>query len=261
MTVRTRVDEALERVDDERRRLREKRSGLEEFERELREVPARSVGSGRPDRGVPTAVSVAEVDDVAAADRCRRLREAFAGTVRPPLAVDESEPLSTTIEAKLGAEVATALAPETVAAFSERTKAALLSAVADRRAELASMDRALKTEGRSLRATSEAVEGITAWIADADEIPLSELGFADLRARHEALSAHRGRCEEVVSDRQAALDGRSFEGPVALSHRALVEVLYAECPVDHPVLATCVRLIGVCADSQRAVRAHLVRRV
>lgn len=253
MTVRTHIGEALEVAREERRRLRKKRSDFAAFEQELREGPTRSStrGSGGGDPGdVPAAALVAGAGDATTADPCRWIREAFAGTIPPHRTGDEgSELLSAALEAG------------TVGEFPARTKAALLAAIADRQVELSAMDGALETETRSLRAASEGIEEVSGWIVDADEIPLPELGFEALRDHHETLSAHRSRCGDLASDRQAVLDGRSREGTVALSHRALVEALYTEFPAEYPVVATCARLIEVCEGCQRAIRAHLVRRV
>lgn len=263
--VRTRVSDALEMAGEKRRRVRAKRSAFGEFEHALREIPAHSSASrsGGTGRGtVPTAVSVREPGgDRASEDRCLRAREAFAGTIEPCLDDAAFESLSGAIEAELGTEVALVLDPRTDTAFSPPTKDAMVSAAADRQIELSAMERALEAEIRSLRAAVEGIGAVTGWIADADETPLSKLGFAALRARHEALSAHRSRCEGLVSDRQAVLDGRSCEGEVVLGHRTLVGQLYTAFPAEYPVLATSARLIGVCEECQHAVRAHLVRRV
>lgn len=80
-------------------------------------------------------------------------------------------------------------------------------------------------------------------------------------ARHDIYSTHRERCGDVLGDRQAVLDGRSCEGEVVLSHRGLVEGLYAGFPIGYPILATSARLIELCEEWQRAVRAHIVRRI
>lgn len=263
--VHTRVRDALEVAREKRRRVRAKRSAFGEFERALGEVPARSPGCGSGGTGsdgdVPAAMSVRMRGETAgSADRCRQVREAFAATIEPRLD-DPPDSLSAAIEAELGTEVALALDPRTDAGFSPGMKGALLTAVAERQVELSATERALGVEISSLRAAGEEIEAVTGWIADADETPLSKLGFEALRARHEALSAHRERCGDVARDRQAVLDGRSCEDELALSHRGLVEGLYAAFPAEYPVLVTCVRLIGVCEECQRAVRAHLVRRV
>lgn len=260
--VRTRVDDALEVASEERGRVRTKRAAFGEFELALRGIPARSPASRSGGTGratAPTAVSVQDPrEGTASTDRYRHAREAFAGTVEPRLGDDAT---LETIEAELGTEIALMLDPRTDAEFSPPAKDVLLTAAAARQVELSAMERVFEAEIRSLQAAREEIGTVTSWIADANETSLPELGFEALRTHHKTLSAHRGRCEELVSDRQAVLDGRSYEGEVALSHRALVEQLYAGFPTDYPVLATSARLTGVCEGCRRAVRAHLVRRV
>jgi hypothetical protein len=123
------------------------------------------------------------------------------------------------------------------------------------------MRRAVDRETTELDAAAEVVDRVTGWIATADETPLTELGFETLRARHETLARHRERCDDLAARRQSFLDGATGEGPDAsVGHRRLVAFLYQSFPVDHPVLATVVRLDDACAECQRAVRRHLVRR-
>ena len=63
-------------------------------------------------------------------------------------------------------------------------------------------------------------------------------------------------------DRQRFLDRTtSIDAQVGLHHRTAVPGLYTEFAVDHPVLATGVRVDGICRRCQRAVRDHLTRRV
>lgn len=260
-SVHTRVSDALEAAREERRRVRAKRSAFGEFERTLEEIPARrATGAGHGD--VPSPLSVqARGEPTASVNRCRQVRKAFVGMIRPRLGDGVSNPLSGAIEAELGTEIALALDPRTDAGFAPRVKEVLLTAAADRQIELSAIERALGTELRSLQVARDEIEAVTGWIADADETPLSELGFETLRARHETLSTHQKRCGDVLRNRQAVLKGRSCEGEVVLSHRGLVKHLYARFPAEYPVVATSARLIEVCEECQRTVRAHLVRRV
>ena len=118
------------------------------------------------------------------------------------------------------------------------------------RAERSALDDAVAT-----------VEGVTGWLADADETPLSDLDFDVLRARHETLATKRDRCRDLAERRQAFLDGSTtLHSGAGISHRTLVTSLYEDFPVDYPVLSTATRLDAVCRTCQRAVRDHLVRR-
>lgn len=269
MTVLTHVQGALARVADERTRVVEKRTAFEEFERIVRDLSAAPLrGDGGASRassgGSFTVTQPAETSTYAGDDRCRRVREAFAETVRPHSVDDvaEPEPLVETIAEELGRDLALLLAPGSGGSFTPATKRALLEAVADRKRELAVMERALDAERRSLRSARDEIEAIVECLREANEARLTDLGFDDLRGSHETLATHRARCEEIARDRQTFLQGTtSRDATVGIGHRTLVEYLYAALPVDHPVLVTVTRLDRVCADCQRVVRDHLVRRV
>lgn len=97
---------------------------------------------------------------------------------------------------------------------------------------------------------------------DADETPLTDLGFGQLQRRHETLGRHRDRCEELTGRRQEFLREITNQGAEAgIRHRNLVPYLYQDFPVDHPLLATVARLDDACTECQRAVRRYLIRRV
>ncbi|MFW6437213.1 MAG: DUF7260 family protein [Halococcoides sp.] len=112
-----------------------------------------------------------------------------------------------------------------------------------------------------LAAAIDAIIEITDWLRDADETPLSALGFDALADRHERLASARRRCDRLAQDRQALLgETTARDGRVAVRHRDLVSTIAEPLSVDHPLLATVLRVEATCADCQRVVRAHLVRR-
>jgi hypothetical protein len=118
-----------------------------------------------------------------------------------------------------------------------------------------------RREASHLEDAVTSVSEITAWITDADETPLSELGFDAVQTRHETLAEYRNRCEDVARQRQVFLRERTSRTvDFDIHHRRLVTYLYEDAPAGHPVLATAARLDAVCRDCQRAVRSHLVRR-
>ena len=257
--VRTHVDRARAHARSERAALAEKRDAFAAF---VDRIERLSPESSSP--AVSTAGGGLVRDVAPAPDRRATVRAAFAETVRPHSVadVDGDEPLLETVRQELSEPIAVALAPATEASFSPALKRAVLARAAARRTETDVTRRALGREAGHLDAAAEDVERITAWIAAADETPLTDLGFAALRARHETLARHRERCDDLAARRQAFLDGATSEGPEAsLDHRRLLAFLYGPFPVDHPVLATVASLDGTCADCQRAVRRHLVRRV
>jgi hypothetical protein len=256
--VRTHVDRARDHARAERRALAAKRDAFATFVDRVERLAPES-----PSPPASTASGGLVRDTAATPDRCAAVRTAFAETIRPHSVadVDGDEPLLETVRQELSEPIAVALAPATEASFSPALKRAVLAEATGRRTENDVMRRAVDRETTELDAAAEVVDRVTGWIATADETPLTELGFETLRARHETLARHRERCDDLAARRQSFLDGATGEGPDAsVGHRRLVAFLYQSFPVDHPVLATVVRLDDACAECQRAVRRHLVRR-
>ena len=266
MAVTTHVHDALDRVDAEQEHVVGELSALDRFEAGVRELdpvsPAESTGASHA-VGDAAPVAGAFRPNAARPDRLDRVRDLFAETVRPySLAdVEGSEPLVETIRTELGEEIATAIAPATPGRFTADLQRAILSSVDQRTAELRAMDRALAREAESLATALETFEATIDWLVDADETPLSELGFESLRERHETLADHRTRVEELMRERQDSLHRTTtYDAAAGLVHRSLAGYLYGELPTTHPVLSTAVRLDSVCEECQRAVRDHLTRR-
>lgn len=261
MSTHSYVHDAKSRVRSERKAVEAKVDALDRFVDRVEEMtPAPSPSSTT---AAATAVGTVSRASRSTADDCETVRRAFAETVRPHSLddVDGSESLTETIEAELSKSVAVALAPATETTFSAPVKRAVLSAAGTRGAETVAVSRALEREISELETARTVVETVAGWIASADETPLSDLGFDELRDRHATLDSHRSRCEDVAERRQAFLDGATSSGPEAgVSHRSLVPYLYQDFPVDHPALATVARLDDACRECQRAVRTHLVRR-
>jgi hypothetical protein len=258
--VRTDVDEARTRVRAEREAVDAKLDAIDEFvDRigDLSTAPAPSTAETTAAAGGLVRV------ESTAEDRCRAVRTAFAETIRPHSVadVDDPEPLLETIRSELSDTIAVALAPTTDASFTAGLERAIRSAATTRRAEADVLRRALGREEAHLEAAGEVVDDVVGWIADADETPLTDLGFEALQRRHGTLARHRDRCDRLAERRQAFLRETTTEGVDAgIRHRDLVPYLYGELPVDHPLLATVARLDDACAECQRAVRRHLVRR-
>lgn len=260
MVVETYVTRAVERVVAEREAVDAKHEAFVTFADRVADLPTEPARSSAP--GV-TATTGARFAEASTDDGCRAVRTAFAETVRPHSVGDEDgdESLLAAVREEFTDAIAVALAPTTGAGFSGGLKRSLLAEADARRTETAVVGRALDRERSRLDDAAAAVDGITAWIADADGTPLADLGFDALRRRHRTLATHRERCEDLACERQAFLRGTtSRDAEAGVRHRSLVEYLYRDFPVDHPVLATAARLDAVCAECQRAVRAHLIRR-
>ncbi|WP_436347204.1 DUF7260 family protein [Natronorubrum sp. FCH18a] len=270
MSVRTHVHVARERVRNELERVTEKRSAIEQFRRDVESVsPATPIHAGEATRAGPATpvtpqVQLAQQRNHHSTKPCERIREAFAETIRPHSVSDleEPEPLSMTILAELGDEIATVLAPNVDVPVTPPVKRAICSTIDDRLAETDAMEKVLETEADSLVSAETELDAITEWLVAANETELSALGFEELRERHETLAQHRRSCDRLLRDRQAVLHGATTGRPTAgTDHRRFLEYLYRPLPVAYPVLVTTLRLESVLADCQRIVRDHLIRRV
>ncbi|MDQ2050427.1 hypothetical protein RBH26_07995 [Natronolimnohabitans sp. A-GB9] len=264
MTVTTRIHRAIDRVEAERERADETVTALERFARTLEQIePVSPTRPTATDGGV-TAISMAGAQSVSSesADRCRAVRDAFDETVRAVASRSARPPtLTEHVRDELGPELALALSPESDRRFTPDVKAAVRSTIGTRHSERTAMAAALADELESLRSAVDTVETITDWLVAADETPLLELGFEELRERHETLARHRERCRRVCRERQDVIHGTTTDGTVGVSHRRLVASLYSDCPRSYPVLATMCQLEALCERCQRSVRDHLTRRV
>jgi capsid protein len=262
MAVDTDIDRARTRVRAEQEAVDEKLDAYETFIRRVRGLqtdPAPSSGAGITTAGGATHLST----DVSSTDRRRTVRRAFAETIRPHSVadVDETESLLETIREEFTDTIAVVLAPTTDASLTPELKRLVLTEARSRRTEAAALQKALEREEAHLDDAAAAVDDIVAWMVDANERALTDLGFDALAERHETLAGHRACCEDVARDRQAFLQQTTNGGiDAGVRHRRLVSYLYRDFPVDHPVLTAVATLDETCRDCQRAVRDHLVRR-
>lgn len=259
--VETHVERACARVDSELDALDAKREAFETFINRVADVSTEPVAASAA--GVTATGETRFHTDGGTDKPCQTVRTAFAETIGPH-SVDDipgDEHLLATIRNEFTDSIAVALAPTTGASFTEDLKQALLSEADSRRTEVAVLRQTLTREASSLADAKDGVEDVTSWIAQAEETPLTELGFDALRERHRRLASHRERCREIARERQEFLQGttnRSVE--VGIRHQSLPSYLYGEFPVEYPVLSTVARLDDACESCQRAVRDHLVRR-
>ncbi|WP_049947447.1 DUF7260 family protein [Candidatus Halobonum tyrrellensis] len=263
MGVETHVDRARDRVRTEVDALDAKSAAFETFLARVKRLPPEP--TPRSSAVAATGGTDARLRADGATDEgCRAVRTAFDETVRSHSVADVEtpEPLLETVRSEFTDSIALALAPTTDTSFSAGVKRAVVAETETRRRETAALRRALDREAESLAAAAAAVDEVTTWVVEADERPLTDCGFDALRRRHATLAAHRERCERVAADRQVHLDGTTAaaELDTAVTHRALPPYLYDDFPTDYPVLSTVARLDDTCADCQRAVRGHLVRR-
>ena len=264
--IRTHIDDAQERVAAEQEALDAKITAVETFVDRVGEIAPDSTAATQAttSQGLATATATQLQTGGSQTEGCATVREAFADTIRPHSVTDieESEPLLETISAELTDSIAVALAPTANTPLAPGLKRAVISEAESRQTEIEVMRQTLDSEANLLAEAAETVEEITAWIADADETPLLELEFEELRQRHDRLESHRERCEGLAADRQAFLRETTSEGvETGVRHEHIIPQLYEDFPVEYPVLSTASRLEELCRDCQRAVRDHLTRRV
>jgi hypothetical protein len=260
----THLNSARERTRSEQEAVREKIDAYDQFISQVQDLSPESERSSQR----ASVVSAAGTQSAGAVTRtetgCARVRSAFRDTVRPHSVddLDSDEPLLETIRSELSESIAVALAPATESRLTSTLRDTILAASQTRRAEAQAMEAAVGREIKQLETAAETIKPILEWLVDADETPLTELGFDELQARHSTLDTYREHCTQLLTDRQAFLDqSTNHGGQAGITHRTLIEYLYHDLPVSHPVLSTNVRVETLCADSQRRIREHLTRRI
>ena len=262
--IETHIDDARERVIAEQEALATKEAAMQTFIDRVAEISSESPSTAATAGAAQgMTATVTGGPNGGPSDSCGEVREAFAETVAPhSVPEDDSEPLLETIRVELTDSVAAALSTGTATPLSPELKGAIVSEAQRRQTELEVMCRALDNEQERLTEAAATVTEITDWLVEADETPLSELGFDALKQRHEQLAAHRDACDRLVAERQAFLDGTTSEAvETGVRNDHIVSQLYEDLPVEYPVLATASRLEELCQNCQRVVREHLTRRV
>ena len=258
---------AVDRVDEELAHVEDTSKAFERFDagvRTLDPAPLSNGGGAASADGGTVPVSPPVRRSGPTTSSAEQVRSLFEDTVRPYSVadLDEPEPLTATMSEELGDGIAAVLDPSTPGRFTAEVQQSVHAAVEQRQAELRAMERALETERESLVESLKRLDATREWLEEADERPLSALGFEGLRERHERLETHRSRCEEVADARQTVLDGTTSEGTkTGLTHRSLVEYLSQERSSTYPVLSAVARFEATCRDCQQTVRNHLTRRV
>ncbi|USZ68360.1 hypothetical protein NGM10_01140 [Halorussus salilacus] len=284
MTGKLRTHAAVERAEAERERAERKRAAFEAFGRRVRSLsadcgggptnPSASVGaspggasSGSPSPGglrsgspaLGGALAAGGAAASAASASAESVREAFGETVLP---LADPDSLHEAVADELSPDIAAALSPAS-GGFSPESKAQLVARADERVAECRLLADALATERDALGAVGDKLDRITEWVSEADETPLLQLGFEQLRERHDRLEAFRETCDELARERQSSLRETVHDdaSPTGIRMREVRRLLYADFSDDHPVLADLARLDSVLAECQRSVRRHLCARV
>jgi len=258
------VGDARERAAAESDDVEGKLAAFDRFERAVRGIdPVEAGAAATAWAAGGAAVAGTPIAKRSGDDRCRRVREGFAETVRPYSVEDvaEAESVVATIGEELGEEVARAISPGG-GAFTPTVRGAVLSAIGDRRSELRAMAAALERERDSLRATADELDAARAAVETIENRRLYRYGFEALCERHERVARLRERGERLARERQELVGSTTSHGAeTGIRHRTLIGYLYRDLPVDHPVLAAVVGFEEECIEAQRAIRDQLTRRV
>ena len=262
-TFEPRTPAAVERAASERDRIAEKVAAFGEFRERVAAVSVtnanrqggRSAGSsGGRSAGSALAVGTTGAD---ASGGAATVREAFCETVLPYADV---ESMQEAMADELSPELTAALSPA-AGGFSTGLKRQLLAQADQRRKECRLLADGIEGERDRVRDIADELSEMTDWLADADETTLLQLGFEELRARHDRLAQFRATCDRLAAERQAAIRETRNDGLTGIREAELLAHLYGEFSDAHPVLADLAELDAVLADCQRAVRSHLCARV
>lgn len=266
MTIDTHIQQALDRVREERDAIEGKQTAYKRFVSGVETISADPMApsqGGHQTTGGPIATMHATPPSNSTSQA--QVRERFAETVCPHSTadIDDPETLLETIAAELTDQIAVALAPQNATtSFAAGLKNSVLSEATQRQSELRAMKNALDREQASLVRATESIDEVLQWIVDANETALTDLDFEALRTRYDRLDGFHGQCETVARERQSLLHATtSADGKAGIAHQELINSLYAAFSVAYPVLSTVVRIEQVRNQCQRAIRDHLVRRV
>lgn len=262
MTVELRTHDAVERAESERERIEGKVAAFEQFAERVREASpdaGRGVGASArsaPGRSAGNALAVG-TSSVGNADGVSVVREAFRDTV---LSYADADSLPEAMADELSRDLAAALSPA-AGAFGPGLADQLVSRAEARAEECQLLADAIATERDRARAVGDELDAIIDWVAETDETPLLQLGFEELRERHDRLADRRETCDRLACERQATIRGTRREGLTGIRERELLDHLYGDFVEAHPMLADLARVDDLLAECQRAVRRHLCARV
>lgn len=258
-----RTPDAVERAASERDRINEKVAAFGEFRERVADVPTDA--SGRGGRGGRTTQSGQSAGGALAmgttasssTDGAATVREAFGETVLP---YADAESIQEAMADELSPELTAALSPA-AGGFSTGLQRQLVSRADQRHTECRLLADGIEGEYERVRAVADELDEILGWLTTADETALLQLGFEELRARHDRLAEFRETCDRLAAERQAAIRETRNDGLTGIREAELIDHLYGEFSDAHPVLADLAELDALLSDCQRAVRKHLCARV
>lgn len=261
-----RLDDAIEALRIERRRVVDEREAFRAFHSRIESVPVEPIetggGWGPTAGGFGDAGRLCDSGDTGGSIDVRApagsglvaVRDAYAETVMsvPHYELEYNDTYERSVAAELGPEMAYALTR--TSRFHAEYKRSLLDAVEASIAERERFTETLQSERRSLdRAVSRLApieREITATARE--EIPGADFGVLDAcRARTKAL---RSDCDRIAARRQREI--ADHERSLALGDEIeLVTYLYQDLSVTYPVLAA----IGTVGDRLDALRREIER--
>lgn len=261
MTVTTDIHHARERVADEREWTAEKRQAFDRFAAEIADIDARSPTPAAGPTGGPTTVASASNAGGGVSAVLSAFEEHLQEYSGEP--TETAESVHQAVAAEFSTDIAVSLSGgQNGATLTPQLKQVVVAETKRRLGELGVMEQALEREDESLATAQETVATVCGWLVEHNPTSLSELGFEELRARHETLDEHREALQAAAAERQAYLTGATGGSKaVGIEHTVLVEYLYTGFGSDHPALATVSRLDECCETAQRTLRDRLTRRV
>lgn len=241
-------------LEDELERLAAERDAFSRFRSRVEQIEAREAPAAVRATGGIAAGSGGIPDDT-----LDRVREAYRHTVMAVdhYDVDYGEPLADNVAAEFGEDVAAAVVDGTQ--LTPQLKAALLRSSEEAAKRRDSLRSTLQTEATSLSEARAALRDIQTEL-DAVEARLDPgRSFDALAADWRELSTIADRCRGLLVDRQDTLHHLAASMPPGQPE--IQAYLYADLPVDHPVLADATGLAEAVTSLRRRVLLALTRRV
>ncbi|WP_379828689.1 DUF7260 family protein [Haloplanus litoreus] len=240
-----RIDEARAAVAAERACVATERDAFEAFDRRVAALATVAAST------TPPLLS----DPQRSGQSLERVRTAYEETVMsvPHYEAEYGDTVAESLAAEFGEDLAAALVGGTAltADFRDAVRAAAAAARREREEFLTVLDR----EDTSLARTAADLSEVRSDLEALDDPPLSDRSFDDLRALWESVRDVEARIEGIGMRRQETIRGYRKELPGVPTD--LVEYLYADLSVTHPVLAA----VATLGDETRRARRRVERRL
>jgi len=234
-------------LDRECRRTNAEIEAFDAFERRLHRIQPDAQAA----RGVPAVQSLTS----ASANGLRTVRTAYESTVMDVPHYDEEydDTYERSVREEFGPNIAGFLTGG--AAFEERQKQALLSAVSESRDERRALSKALAIEADSLTTAIGEIDPIAEELLDYDTLEPSEMSFGALDAHRARLDVLEEKCTAALKGRQAGLVRQRRDLHLPIAGPDVATYVYQGLPVRYPTLAG----VAIAVDRIDAIRIAFER--